>query len=81
MAHRAHHRPGRQIGDHHDLAVEQLLGSVGGVDEIGPVLLGIRRPVTVVPPACSVETIVQMTAIAALQAVTRASQWPDALTA
>jgi len=53
----------------------QLLGRLGGVDEIGPVLLGLRKPVTVVPPACSVETIVQMTAMTALQAVTRTGQW------
>jgi len=49
----------------------QLLGRVGGADEIGPVLLGLRKPVTVVPPSCSVETIVQMTAMTALQAMMR----------
>ena len=53
----------------------QLLGRLGGADEIGPVLLGLRKPVTVVPPSCSVETIVQMTAMTALQALTRAGQW------
>jgi len=46
----------------------QLLAGLGGADEIGPVLLGLRRPITVIPPACSVETIVQMTAITALHA-------------
>ena len=46
----------------------QLLAALGGADEIGPVLLGLRRPITVIPPACSVETIVQMTAITALHA-------------
>ena len=53
----------------------QLLGRLGGADEIGPVLLGLRKPVTVVPPSCSVETIVQMTAMTALQAMTRTGQW------
>jgi malate dehydrogenase (oxaloacetate-decarboxylating)(NADP+) len=48
----------------------QLMGRIGGADEIGPVLLGLRRPVTVVPPSCSVDTIVQMTAMTALQALT-----------
>ncbi len=56
----------------------QLLGRIGGSDEIGPVLLGLRKPVTVVPPSCSVETIVQMTAMTALQALTRAGQWTSA---
>ncbi|HZU82515.1 MAG TPA: phosphate acyltransferase, partial [Polyangiaceae bacterium] len=48
----------------------QLLARMGQADEIGPVLLGLSRPVTVVPPGCSVETIVQMTAMTALQSHT-----------
>jgi malate dehydrogenase (oxaloacetate-decarboxylating)(NADP+) len=48
----------------------QLMARMGSADEIGPVLLGLRKPVTVVPPACSVETIVQMTAMTALQSLT-----------
>ena len=48
----------------------QLLAGLGGGDEIGPVLLGLRKPVTVVPPGCSVDTIVQMTAMTALQSLT-----------
>jgi malate dehydrogenase (oxaloacetate-decarboxylating)(NADP+) len=51
----------------------QLVGRVGGIEEIGPVLLGLQKPVTVVPPACSVETIVQMTAMTALQGLTSRS--------
>ena len=51
----------------------QLLARMGAADEIGPVLLGLRKPVTVVPPSCSVETIVQMTAMTALQALTLGS--------
>ncbi len=46
----------------------QMLSRLGGVDEIGPVLLGLRRPVTVIPPACTVEGLVQLTAITALHA-------------
>ncbi len=46
----------------------QLLAGFGEADAIGPVLLGLSRPLTVVPPAGSVETIVQMTALLALQA-------------
>jgi malate dehydrogenase (oxaloacetate-decarboxylating)(NADP+) len=53
----------------------QLLGKIAGVDEIGPVLLGLRKPVTVVPPSCSVETIVQMTAMTGLQAMTNEAPW------
>jgi malate dehydrogenase (oxaloacetate-decarboxylating)(NADP+) len=48
----------------------QLLARMGGADEIGPVLLGLRKPVTVVPPGCSVDTIVQMTAMTGLQSLT-----------
>ncbi|MFZ4578643.1 MAG: NADP-dependent malic enzyme [Myxococcota bacterium] len=46
----------------------QMLSRLGGADEIGPVLLGLKRPITVIPPACRVETIVQLTAITALRA-------------
>ena len=46
----------------------QLLSRLGGVDEIGPILLGLKRPATVIPPGCGVETIVQMTAVTALHA-------------
>lgn len=48
----------------------QLIARMGGADEIGPVLLGLRKPVTVVPPGCGVDTIVQMTAMTALQSLT-----------
>ena len=46
----------------------QMLSRLGGVDEIGPILLGLKRPATVIPPGCGVETIVQMTAVTALHA-------------
>ncbi len=44
----------------------QMLARAGGVDEIGPLLLGLQRPVTVVPPRCTVEGIVQLAAMTAL---------------
>jgi malate dehydrogenase (oxaloacetate-decarboxylating)(NADP+) len=53
----------------------QLLGKIAGVDAIGPVLLGLRKPVTVVPHSCSVETIVQMTAMMGLQAMAIDAPW------
>ena len=46
----------------------QLLDRIGGADEIGPVLLGLRRPVTVIPPGAKVEAIVRIAAMTALQA-------------
>jgi malate dehydrogenase (oxaloacetate-decarboxylating)(NADP+) len=52
----------------------QLLARTGGGDEIGPVLLGLRKPVTVVPPGCSVDAIVQMTAMTALQSLTLSAE-------
>jgi malate dehydrogenase (oxaloacetate-decarboxylating)(NADP+) len=48
-------------------AAYQLMARAGGADEIGPVLLGLRRPVTVVPPGATIEGIVRMTAFTALQ--------------
>ena len=47
----------------------QLLGLMGNAEAIGPVLLGLGRPLTVVPPTGSPETIVQMTAMTVLQAL------------
>ena len=46
----------------------QLLGHMGDAEAIGPMLLGLGRPLTVVPPTGSAETIVQMTAMTVLQA-------------
>jgi malate dehydrogenase (oxaloacetate-decarboxylating)(NADP+) len=55
----------------------QLVARVAGIDEIGPVLLGIKRPVTVVPPQAPVNSIVQMTAMTALHAI-KGSHWARA---
>jgi malate dehydrogenase (oxaloacetate-decarboxylating)(NADP+) len=52
----------------------QLVARIAGIDEIGPVLLGLRRPITVVPPQAPVNTIVQMTAMTALHAI-KGSHW------
>jgi malate dehydrogenase (oxaloacetate-decarboxylating)(NADP+) len=46
----------------------QMLARAGGVDEIGPILLGLNRPVTVVPPRCTVDSLVQLVAMTALDA-------------
>jgi len=47
-------------------AAYQLLDRLGGADEIGPVLLGLRHPVTVIPPGAKTEAIVRITALTAL---------------
>ena len=50
-------------------SVYQFLSRIGGFDEIGPVLLGLRRPVTVISPRAPVHRIVQMAAMTALHAI------------
>ncbi|MSP92722.1 MAG: NADP-dependent malic enzyme [Myxococcales bacterium] len=47
----------------------QLLARAGGSDEIGPVLLGLARPVTVLPPGAAVDGIVRIAAFTALRAL------------
>jgi len=46
----------------------QLLERVGGCEVIGPVLLNMRKPVNVLAMGCSVQSIVNLTAITALRA-------------
>src|SRR5258708_10058945 len=41
----------------------KLLASFGGAEAVGPILLGMREPVTVLSQNSSVETIVHMAAI------------------
>jgi malate dehydrogenase (oxaloacetate-decarboxylating)(NADP+) len=41
----------------------KLLGAFGGAQSVGPILLGMRKPVTVLSQNSSVETIVHMAAI------------------
>jgi malate dehydrogenase (oxaloacetate-decarboxylating)(NADP+) len=52
----------------------QLVSRLGGAEEIGPVLLGLRRPVTVISPRAPVNTIVQMAAMTALHGI-KGSSW------
>jgi malate dehydrogenase (oxaloacetate-decarboxylating)(NADP+) len=46
----------------------QMLERVGGCEVIGPVLLNMRKPVNVLAMGCSVQSIVNLTAITALRA-------------
>jgi malate dehydrogenase (oxaloacetate-decarboxylating)(NADP+) len=55
----------------------QLVSRLGSAEEIGPVLLGLCRPVTVISPRASVNTIVQMAAMTALHGI-KGSAWGHA---
>jgi malate dehydrogenase (oxaloacetate-decarboxylating)(NADP+) len=57
----------------------KLLTSFGGAEAIGPILLGMRKPVTVLQRNSAVDAIVHMAAITAAAAVRQAST-PRALT-
>jgi malate dehydrogenase (oxaloacetate-decarboxylating)(NADP+) len=46
----------------------QLLERLGGAETIGPVLLGMKRPVNILPTGCSVQQIVNLAALTALRA-------------
>ena len=46
----------------------KLLRELASMTAIGPVLLGMARPVTVLERDCSVDTIVLMTALTVVQA-------------
>lgn len=48
----------------------KLMARIGGADVIGPVLMGMKRPVHVLQKGASVEDIINMTAIAAVEAET-----------
>jgi malate dehydrogenase (oxaloacetate-decarboxylating)(NADP+) len=52
----------------------QLVSRIAGIDEIGPVLLGLRKPVTVISPRAPVNTIVQMAAMTALHVI-KGTDW------
>jgi malate dehydrogenase (oxaloacetate-decarboxylating)(NADP+) len=49
----------------------KLMRELGGVPAVGPVLLGMRRPVTILEKDCSVDNIVQMTALTVVHAQSR----------
>jgi len=46
----------------------KLLAKLGGATAIGPMLLGIRRPVYLLVPGCDVNDIVNITAVAVAEA-------------
>ena len=50
-------------------AAYKLLAAAGGADVVGPMLLGVKRPVSVVQQNASVDAIVHMTAITVSQSV------------
>ena len=45
----------------------KLMRHLGGADLVGPILLGMRRPVNVLERDCRVRTIVNMAAITVVQ--------------
>jgi malate dehydrogenase (oxaloacetate-decarboxylating)(NADP+) len=46
-----------------------LLGAEAGVDVIGPMVLGMNKPVSVLQQGASVDSIVHMSAITAARAI------------
>jgi len=46
----------------------KLLARLGGLETIGPILMGMSKPVHVLPRDCSVETIVNTAALAVVDA-------------
>ena len=47
----------------------KLMRHLGGADLVGPILLGMRRPVNVLERDCSVRTVVNMAAITIVQSL------------
>jgi malate dehydrogenase (oxaloacetate-decarboxylating)(NADP+) len=47
----------------------KLMERFGGAEAIGPILMGLQRPVTVLQRACSVDSIVHNTTITAVKAL------------
>lgn len=46
----------------------KLMYEIGGAEVVGPILMGMRKPIHVVPTECSVREIVNMTTIAVVDA-------------
>jgi len=46
----------------------KMIQEIGGAEVIGPILMGMRKPIHVVPTECSVREIVNMTTIAVVDA-------------
>jgi malate dehydrogenase (oxaloacetate-decarboxylating)(NADP+) len=55
-------------------AAYKVLSALGGATAIGPILLGINKPITVLPRDANVDTIVSMTAYTVAQAQDRAAR-------
>ena len=58
----------------------KILGSIGGAEVIGPIVLGMRRAVNALQQGASVNTIVHMTAITAARAAAIERNGPESLT-
>jgi malate dehydrogenase (oxaloacetate-decarboxylating)(NADP+) len=52
----------------------KLMGAIGGADLVGPILLGMRKPVTVLEQDTTARSVVNMTAITVVQALERARE-------
>jgi malate dehydrogenase (oxaloacetate-decarboxylating)(NADP+) len=55
-------------------AAYKLLYKVGGADAIGPVLLGMRKPVHILQRGCSVQDVLNLATIAAVDWQARSKQ-------
>jgi len=55
-------------------AAYKVMQEIGGTDVIGPILMGINKPIHVVPLECSVREVVHMTTIAVVDAQNLTSQ-------
>jgi len=53
----------------------RLMATVGGATVMGPILMGMRRPVNSIQPTASVDDIVNLAAITALQAQKEYQPW------
>ena len=51
----------------------KLIRELGDVPAVGPVLLGMRKPISVLERDCDIDAIVHMTALTVVQAQTLAS--------
>jgi malate dehydrogenase (oxaloacetate-decarboxylating)(NADP+) len=52
----------------------KLLDRVGGADAIGPVLLGMRKPVHILQRGCSVQDIINLATLASVDWQARTKQ-------
>jgi malate dehydrogenase (oxaloacetate-decarboxylating)(NADP+) len=59
-------------------AAYKLLGATGGAEVIGPMVLGMRKPVNVLQQGATVDAIVHMTAITVARALRREASAPPA---